>query len=351
MRPRGTSFSMIRTKTTLIVGTEASCELQMPSGVELLSRVSQGFDFTRFGTERQTRDGLMLGQYLGKLAARLGKPEAVMHEAAERIRHASKLAASVDTMLEQYSDDPVITACLKLAIVHFIGQAEGRSILRLTPRAEGDLPIQGTENWLYQFAQLITAGVSRSKVERCFDELTIICFNYDRSIEHFMPHALVMAYGMPLKDAQQLVAAKLKVIHPYGTVGRLPWQSGDLPDSEWGTEGAWNIHNLATHIRTASEAERDHVMLRSIRAAISGAKRLLFLGFGFQPQNVEMLIDYSLSHEPEVMVAIQDMSPLLQEMIVRMLKRKTGTERDDMIMMFNQRAFEMIRDFSLLLES
>ena len=342
---------MIRTKTTLIVGAGASCELQMPSGAELINRFAQGFDFTRFGTPTQTRDGLVLGQYLGKLAARLGKPEAVMHDAAERIRFACRLTSSVDNLIEQYSDDPVITACGKLGIVHFISQAEAKSLLRLTPRAAGDLPIQGTDTWLYQMAQLITSGVSKSRVERCFDDLSIICFNYDRSIEHFMPHALVMAYGMPLKEAQQLVAARLRIIHPYGTIGRLPWQQGDQPEIEWGTEQPWNIQNLALHIRTASEVERDQSMLRAIRAAVTGAKRLVFLGFGFQPQNVDMLVDYSLSHEPEVMVAIQDMSQLLQDMIVRMLKRKTGTERDDTIIMLNQRCHEMLRDFSLLLES
>jgi hypothetical protein len=342
---------MIRTKTTLIVGNGASCELQMPGSTELLSRFGQGFDFTRFGTETQTRDSVVLGQYMGKLAVRLGKPEKAMFEAAERLRSACKLASSVDSLLEQYSDDPVITACGKLAIAHFICQAEARSTLRQTPRMAGDLPVQGTDNWLYQLGQLVTSGVSKANVAKSLDELTIICFNYDRSIEHFMPHALVMAYGMPLKDAQTLVGAKLNVIHPYGTVGRLPWQQGDLPDAEWGTEQPWNVQNLAMQLRTTSEVQRDQNTLRRIRAAVSGAKRIVFLGFGFQPENVDMLIDYSLSHEPEVLAAIPDLSRLLQDMIMRMLRRKTGTERDDTILLLNQKCYELMRDFSLLLES
>lgn len=342
---------MIRSKTTIIVGAGASAELQMPSGLELIGRVAQGFDFSRFGTEMQSRDSVMLGQYLSKLGSRLGSSEEKLTQAADRIRIACKLCSSIDNLLEQYSDDPLITACAKLAVVHYISQAEAKSILRLTPRVPGDLPVQGADNWLYQLAMLVTSGVSRSRVEKCFDDLTIISFNYDRSIEHFMPHALVMAYGMSLKEAQQLVNLKLHVIHPYGTIGRLPWQGGDQPDSEWATERPWNIHNLASNIRTASEAQRDQMSLRTIRAAVSNAKRLVFLGFGFQPQNIDLLIDYGLSHDPEVMATTWEMSPLIKDMVLRMLRRKTGIEKDELIMMVDQRAFDLIRNFMMLLES
>jgi hypothetical protein len=342
---------MIRSKTTLIVGAGASAELGLPSGVELLSRVAQGFDFSRFGTELQTKDSVILGQYLGKLGTRLGKNEAAIREAAERIRIACKLCSSIDSLIEQYGDDQLIAASGKLAIVHFICQAEARSVLRLTPRVAGDLPVQGADNWLFQLAQLVTSGVSKSRVAQCFDDLTIISFNYDRSIEHFMPHALVMAYGMELGEAQKLVGSKLRVIHPYGSIGRLPWQAGDTPDLEWGTEQPWNIHNLAVGIRTASEVQRDQNTLRTIRAAVSGAKRIVFLGFGFQPQNVDLLMDYGLSHDPDVMASVWDQTPLMRDMILRMLRRKTGIENPDLIMMIQQRAFEILRDFSLLLES
>jgi hypothetical protein len=342
---------MIRSKTTLIVGAGASSELGLPNGVELLSRVAQGFDFSRLGTELQTKDSVILGQYLGKLGTRLGKNEAAIREAAERIRIACKLCSSIDSLIEQYGDDQLIAASGKLAIVHFICQAEARSVLRLTPRVAGDLPVQGADNWLFQLAQLVTSGVSKSRIAQCFDDLTIISFNYDRSIEHFMPHALVMAYGMELGEAQKLVGSKLRVIHPYGSVGRLPWQVGDTPDVEWGTEQPWNIHNLAMGIRTASEVQRDQNTLRMIRAAVSGAKRIVFLGFGFQPQNVDLLMDYGLSHDPDVMASVWDQTPLMRDMILRMLRRKTGIENPDLIMMIQQRAFEILRDFSLLLES
>jgi len=342
---------MIRTKTTLIVGSGASTELAMPSNDEFLLKIGQTLDFSRLGTETQTRDTLLLSQYLAKLATRIGKGEDELHRAADRLRIASKLGRSIDTVLDQHDTNPLITACGKLAIVHFICHAEAKSILRLTPRMAGDLPIQGSETWLFQLGQLVTSGVPRSQVERCLDELSIVSFNYDRSIEHFLPHALVMAFGMSLKEAQAIVSAKLRIYHPYGTIGRLPWQPGEGAEVEWGTEQPWNIHNLASGIRTSGEVMRDHQALMQIRGMVSNAKRIAFLGFGFQPQNVEMLIDYGLSHDPEVIATVWGLSSTSLASVVRMLKRKTGIEDDALLLIANTRANDVMRDYALLLES
>lgn len=342
---------MIRSKTTLIVGAGASCELQLPSNDELLIRIGQSFDFSRFGTDLQTKDSVLLAQYIQKMSGRLGKNDKDIHAAAERIRIASKLTRSIDSLLDQHDTDQLITAAGKIAIVHFISQAEAKSILRLEPRIAGDLPIQGTDTWLYQLGQLITSGVPRSQVEKCLDELSIINFNYDRSVEHFLPHAMVMAFGMQLKEAQAIVAAKLRIIHPYGTIGRLPWQRGEAADCEWGTDQPWNIHNLSTLIRTSSEAQRDHNMLTQIRGAVSSAKRIVFMGFGFQPQNVDLLVDYGLSHDPEIAVTVHGLSRTNRESVIRMIKRKFGVEHDELLLVIDGKCMDLMRDFNLLLES
>lgn len=343
--------AMIRTKTTFIIGAGASVELSLPSNEDLLLKIGQSFDFSRLDTPTQTRDTLLLSQYLAKLAGRIGKGEQDMYAAAERLKVAARLGRSIDTVLDQHDTDPLIAACGKLAIVHFICQAEAKSIVRLTARVPGDLPIQGTETWLYQFGQLLTSGVPRSQVERIFDNVSIICFNYDRAIEHFVPHAMVMAFGMSLQEAQAIVSAKLRIIHPYGTVGRLPWQPGEGAEVEWGTEQPWNVHNLAGGIRTSGQIMRDHQAVMQMRSLVASAKRLVFLGYGFQPQNFDMLIDFSLSHDPEVLATVWGMSANNVSAIVRTLRRKCGMESEDNLVIANQRANDLMRDQSLLLES
>jgi hypothetical protein len=342
---------MIRTKTTFIVGAGASGELQMPTGPELVARIAQALDFDRFSAELQTRDSTLLGQYLSKAAGRAGKSDEDTLAAARRLRTATKLGGSIDAVLEQHNHDPFILMCGKIAIAHFICQAETKSTLRLTPRLEGDLPLQGTENWLYQLGSLITSGVPRMQAERCLDELAIVCFNYDRSIEHFLPHAFVMAFGMTLQEAQRLIAAKLKILRPYGSIGRLPWQPGDAPDCEWATDTPWNIHNLAGHIKTLSEQANNRQLIMALQSAVASAKRLVLLGFGFQPQNIDLLFDRGLSHQPEVLMTLYGMAPTNRNAVTKTIRRKTGLDRDDQLMIQTARAYEMMRDYSMLLES
>jgi len=342
---------MIRTRTTFIIGAGASAELSLPTNEDLLLKIGQCFDFARLGTETQTRDAVLLFQYLANLAAGIGKGEADVRRAADRLRTAAKLGRSIDSVLEQHDTDPMVVACGKLAIVHFLCQAEAKSILRLEARVEGDLPIQGSETWLYQLGQLVTSGVPRSRVESCLDEISIICFNYDRSIEHFLPHAMVMAFGMPLQEAQAIVSERLRIYHPYGTIGRLPWEAGEATDVEWGTELPRNIHNLAAGIRTAGEIMRDAEALKFMRGTVAAARRLVFLGFGFQPQNVEMLIDHGLGHDLEVLATAWGLSPVGMAATTRMLRSKCGIDGDENLIVSPQRANDLMRDYALLLES
>lgn len=344
---------MLRTRTTLIVGAGASAELQFPTNAELLARIIQGYDFKRTNSETSTRDGQLLLRNIYKLAEKLNKKVEDVAAAAERLRNACRLGRSIDTVLEQYDHDPLVVACGKLAITFFIGQAESRSNLKDIPRVEGELPLQGkiAEYWIYQLGQLITSGVPRSKIGQTLEQLTIINFNYDRSVEHFLPYALVMAYGIELKEAQQVVAEKLDIVHPHGSVGRLPRQKGEAPQAEWGVEQPWNIHAIAAQLKSLNERSADRNALRDIRLSVASAKRLVFLGFGFQPQNVDLLFENTLSHNPEVLISTYGMSSGNAATVAQMIRRLAGLESADQLMISPGKAWEVLRDYSLLLES
>ena len=323
----------------------------MPDGRELLGKIAQGFDFSRLGTELQTRDMQMLATHFDKFSRRIGSTPDGLMAAAMKIRTSARVGTSIDNILEQHAHDPLTLAAGKLAIIYYTLQAESRSPLLLEPRDAGDLPLRGMENWLFQLGRLITSGVPRNKAEQCFDNLAIICFNYDRSIQHYLPFVVAMAFGMTLNEARQLVGAKLNIVHPYGNAGRLPWEPGGNPDVEWGNEEPWNLQNLVKEILTASERMRNRQFVTGLHGALAGSKKIIFLGFGFDPQNVDFLFDYSLSHDPDVIAAVTGLNEPSKMAVYRMLKRRTGIEDDGLISVLDTRCFQMMRDYALFLES
>jgi len=76
---------MIRRNTTLIVGAGASCELQFPGNEELLARIGQNYDPARLGSDLQSKDNLLLAQYLQKMAGRLGQFVPCSHVLRQRL--------------------------------------------------------------------------------------------------------------------------------------------------------------------------------------------------------------------------------------------------------------------------
>ena len=187
---------MIRTKTTFILGAGASAELHMPGPVEVLERIAQALDFSRTGANQLTRDTAAILRHITKLAERMNRTEDALYRAGQRIHQAAKIGRTIEQVIEQNNDDPLVEAFGKLAIAVFTLQAESRSSLRATPQPNAALPLQTGDYWLIELGKLLTAGLPRSKVEAGLGDISIVSFNYDRSVEHFLHFALATAYGM-----------------------------------------------------------------------------------------------------------------------------------------------------------
>jgi hypothetical protein len=80
------------------------------------------------------------------------------------------------------------------------------------------------KTWLHRFVQLLHTGVSVDDVGKLFENVSIIKFNYDRCIEHFLLYAIHDIYHLDAGRTEELLST-LKIVHPYGTIGRLPWQN------------------------------------------------------------------------------------------------------------------------------
>lgn len=342
---------MIRTKTTIVVGAGASTELQFPDGPAMLSRIAGGLDFARLGTEVVSDDIAAMAGHLEAIAEAARVKQSHLFKAGQQIRSAARLGGSMDAVLEQFGDNPMVLAVGKLAITHFTLVAEAESPLAAEPRDPGDLPVRGGENWLYQLAQMIVSGVPSAKADRCLDNLAIVNFNYDRSIETYLPWALSMAFGMSIVEARELVAEKLRVLHVYGTPGKLDWQAGEMPVADWGAAEVEDLPAIVEQVYTMSERLEERGFKRKLFGELIFGKRLLFLGFGFDATNCSLLFDAPMEHNPEVMITMPGASEAQQVAVRKVLLHLPKLKNDDAITFADSQAWQVLRDYASYLQS
>ena len=342
---------MIRTDTTLIVGAGANREIEMPDGPDLLAKIASGFEFERLDSEVKSRDLVAFSQLFERVAEPLGTSYEELVRGAMAIRDATLVSTSIDAVLEQYGHDKAVLAAGKLAIVYYTLQAEQKSTLAPEPRAPGELPLRGTDNWLFQLGRLIVKGVPRARAEECFEKLSIVCFNYDRAIEHYLPYVVQRAFGMTIEESWELVANRLQIVHPYGVVGRLPYQMDEDNEAVWGAQDPENILRLANRIYTASERASSRQFRSFLRAEMTRGKRIGFLGFSFDPMNVAMLFDELEHDNPDMLISLVDIDDVERKAILRLIHRLTGIEDDGLLTLENMKAFELLRDYGRFLES
>jgi len=141
---------------------------------------------------------------------------------------------------------------------------------------------------------LAKRDLKRENVERIFAATTIINFNYDRSLEHYLFSAFQQRGPFTADQARTLVGS-LKIIRPYGSLGNL-WGDDAIPFGD--TERA-DVRAIAKNILTFTE-QRSAAVSKQMADAISNARVVIFLGFGFHRQNVSALAVEELSADREV---------------------------------------------------
>lgn len=118
---------------------------------------------------------------------------------------------------------------------------------------------------------------------------TFVTFNYDRSLEHCLFEAL--RDGLPegtTNPARDI--GDLGILHVYGQLGYLPWQTTGtsrdyskevtIKDIEIAREGILLINDQR------AVAQKN---LKAIQGVVAKAKKVFFLGFGFDNLNLERL--------------------------------------------------------------
>ncbi|MEA2693563.1 MAG: hypothetical protein QOJ16_2950 [Acidobacteriota bacterium] len=281
----------------LVIGAGASKEANLPAGAELKKMIADALDIRYNRFENTSGDDLIAQAFL------LMAQSADQHRgdidpylyAAWRVRDAMPQAISIDNFIDSHRGDQDIALCGKLAIASCILAAERASKLYVDPgNVNNKINFSAVEDtWFNSFFQLLTESCEQADLPDRLSKVAIVCFNYDRCIEHYLHAGLQNYYGMRPEAATDVLSS-LEIHHPYGTVGKLPWQSqqdgfafGAIPRPPKLLEF---VHTLRTFTEGIDPERSD---ISAIRSTLSTAERIAFLGFAYHRLNLQLLFPFS----------------------------------------------------------
>lgn len=286
---------MFKNKTVLILGAGASFEAGLPIGDTLKAQIAEALQVRE--SSRSWGDFHLADQSVSdavKLLNRRSDSRFSWGEiitACKQIGSALPLARSIDNFLHSNQHSVTIEFCGKLGIVSCILKAERESLLKIADEqaANAGIDFSGLKDkWYNRFAALMFESTF-DDLRRSLENLTVISFNYDRCFEHFMYYSIITYYGRSPQEAAEVVNG-MKVFHPYGMVGYLPWMERS-PMAKFGDQvDAERLLQLAGQIKTYTEGvDRESSEIQAIHSALRKALNVIFLGFGYIPLNMDLL--------------------------------------------------------------
>jgi len=200
-------------------------------------------------------------------------------------------AISIDNFIDCHAGDGQLELCGKLAISRAILDAEKDSSLYVDPTGRKQHPnysALGT-TWYSAFMQLLTQNCRIAYLPERLARITFVVFNYDRCVEQFLFHGIQNYYGIDAEAAARLLT-HLRIFHPYGAVGTLPWQRQPNPIAFGEQVSPKQLLDVAAGIKTFTEGTDPHASdIKELRESLRGATTLLFLGFAYHQMNLKLL--------------------------------------------------------------
>lgn len=256
---------MITKKTVFILGAGASAPYGFPSGEGLLREVARQLTQME-GTTAQ-------------VLAELGHSRWQREDFQQAIIHAQP--PSIDLFLERRQDFMRIG---KDMIAAGLIPHEHPDRLFSFDRPEPVTPASASWPWYrYLFHRL---GDNPDEFRQNF--LSIITFNYDRSLEFYLFTAIKHRWQLKDEEITELLTNEVPILHVYGQLGKLP---------ELGAEGrpyepkvsVDSVTKAAAEIHILHEAEENSPALQRARKELGEAALVCFLGFGYHKINLERL--------------------------------------------------------------
>jgi hypothetical protein len=278
--------------TVFVIGAGASKEANLPTGDDFKNKISLLLNIHYSVPSKLKSGDNLIFQALRIFANNIGSPDITLYiNEALHIKDALPLAISIDNFIDAHRNNEKIALCGKLAIVRSILNAERDSRLYFDKSLDQfNIDLNSISNtWYVSFFQLLTENCEKNDLKERFKFVTLIIFNYDRCVEHFIYCALQTYYKISGTEAAELVKS-INIYHPYGVVGTMPWinQNEAMPFEM--EPNSQKLLDLAKNIKTFAEGtDPSSSEILAIKEHMKKAKRIAFLGFAFHKLNMQLI--------------------------------------------------------------
>lgn len=162
--------------------------------------------------------------------------------------------------------------------------------------AQALIPLESERNLFYaqrKWYQYVFERMSTTFDEFQDNKISILTFNYDRSLEHFLVTAIKHKFGKSESESASKLN-NLKIIHLHGQLGLLPWQGGDGRPYEPAADDVF-VKNAAEQIKIVSEDMSGAPEFAVAHEILRSAAKVIFVGFGYNPTNLKRLLPGGLT--------------------------------------------------------
>jgi len=260
---------MITRKTVLVLGAGASADYGFPVGNVLKENIV-GLDLA------DPKDGSREHCLRTAICSRGHDVEEFKNfQAALRMSG----QPSVDSFLERRQEFMSVGL---LAIASCLAPCEQTD--RLFPK-------QGRDPGWYQmlFSALGWSSLKAGLGGLALSNLTIVTFNYDRSLEHYLATALSHSYNVPRHECAAKLLQAAPVHHVYGMLGGYPVNPRVGREYTEQLLDPADIQQAAGGISIVHEGSWNDEAFSLARDALREAEVVCFLGFGYAEINLERL--------------------------------------------------------------
>lgn len=260
---------MITKRTVFVLGAGASIPYGFPSGADLRQMICDQAG----NPESALAQALIQG---------FGADPSSLAEFGTAFRRSQ--SPSIDAFLA-YRED--FSELGKLCMAFFIARQE---------RADGIYACVRGEDWYHALWGAMIDGVEGYSRLASDNQVRFVSFNYDRSLEFMLHEAAKNTFRLNDDEAAE-ACRRIQIRHVYGSLGPFG-PGGGVEGRPYSPAVTGPMLRLAANgLRVIPEARHEDPVFLEARKWFEWAEQICFLGFGFDPLNMQRLgLDLVMEH-------------------------------------------------------